>query len=63
MEPEIMVALFRKLADSHSQRNIASLLNERELYRPGGYRWDQSTVSRFMKAHGIESKFTWKGWS
>lgn len=63
MAPEILEALFRKLADNHSQRKIVAILNERGLLRKGCYRWDQSSVSRYMKAKGIASKFTWKGWS
>lgn len=61
MDPEILEALIRKLADVHSQRNIATILNERDLFRRGGFKWDQGFVSRYMKANGIHPKYIWKG--
>jgi len=54
--------LVRKLAQRHSQQEIAEILNERELYRPDGQQWQQFSVSRYMAAHGLKSAKEWRGW-
>jgi hypothetical protein len=53
--------LIRKLAETHSQTNIASILNERRIYRPNGETWQQFHISRYFKANGIKAICKWKG--
>lgn len=60
---DYFMLLVRKLAEGgHSQIEIAETLNERELLHPNGQRWNQSSVSRYMVAHGIRAKCSMRGW-
>lgn len=54
--------LVRKLAQRHSQQEIADILNERELLRNDGQPWQQFSISRYMAAHGIKPGKEWRGW-
>lgn len=54
--------LVRKLAERHSQLEIAQALNERGLVRPDGQQWQQFSVSRYCSAHGIKPGKEWRGW-
>ena len=60
MNEELLVPLIRLLVERHGQREIAQELNERELWRPDGERWNQAAVSRFMKQHNITPQYTFK---
>lgn len=63
MESNYLMLLVRKLAEGgHSQIEIADILNERELFHPNGQRWNQSSMSRYMVAHGIKAKCGMRGW-
>lgn len=60
---DYFMLLVRKLAEGgHSQIEIADILNERDLLHPNGQRWNQSSVSRYMVAHGIRAKCSMRGW-
>lgn len=60
---DYFMLLVRKLAEGgHSQIEIANILNERELFHPNGQRWNPSSMSRYMAAHGIKTKCSMRGW-
>lgn len=60
MTEDFLIPLIRLLAERHGQREIAQELNQRELFRPDGEKWNQAAVSRFMRSHSITPKFTFK---
>lgn len=59
--PEYIDALIRKLAEIHSQKAIADILNERAIRRPNGQLWQQFHLCRYMQANGIKAVHKWKG--
>lgn len=59
-EDVYFMMLVRKLAERHSQLEIAQVLNERGLLRPDGQAWQQFSVSRYCAAHGIKPAKEWR---
>ncbi len=47
--------LIRLLAERHSQKDIAEILNSKGLFRSSGLMWNQVAVSRYFKVEGITS--------
>lgn len=61
---DVLEMLIRKLAERHSQKEVATILNERGLHQPRtGTPWKQFSISRYMKQHNIKAPFKWKGYS
>lgn len=59
-EDVYFMMLVRKLAERHSQLEIADCLNERGLLRPNGDAWKQFSISRYCSAHGIRPGKEWQ---